>query len=65
MDNLWATLLVAIGGGIPSVIAVVLSNRSHDKVIRGLHHGVAALRAVGGGPAAGKTGPRDLFHRDQ
>ena len=33
MDNLWATLLVAIGGGIPSVIAVVLSNRSHDKVI--------------------------------
>ena len=33
MENLWGTLLVAIGGGIPSVIAVILSNRSHDKVI--------------------------------
>ena len=33
MDNLWGTLLVAIGGGLPSVIAVILSNRSHDKVI--------------------------------
>lgn len=33
MDNIWVSLLTAIGGGIPAVIAVVLSNRSHDKVI--------------------------------
>ena len=28
-----ASLLTAIAGGIPAVIAVILSNRSHDKVI--------------------------------
>ena len=33
MDNIWLSLLTAIGGGIPAVVAVVLSNRSHDKVI--------------------------------
>lgn len=33
MDNIWISLLTAIGGGIPAVIAVILSNRSHDKVI--------------------------------
>jgi len=33
MDNIWVSLLTAIGGGIPAVIAVILSNRSHDKVI--------------------------------
>lgn len=33
MENVWISLLTAIGGGIPAVIAVVLSNRSHDKVI--------------------------------
>jgi hypothetical protein len=31
--ELWGTILAAIGGGIPSVIAVILSNRSHDKVV--------------------------------
>lgn len=33
MENIIASLLTAIAGGIPAVIAVVLSNRSHDKVI--------------------------------
>lgn len=33
MNDIWVSLLTAIGGGIPAVIAVVLSNRSHDKVI--------------------------------
>lgn len=33
MENIVASLLTAIAGGIPAVIAVVLSNRSHDKVI--------------------------------
>lgn len=33
MDNVWVSLLTAIGGGIPAVIAVILSNRSHDKII--------------------------------
>lgn len=33
MDNIWVSLLTALGGGIPAVIAVILSNRSHDKVI--------------------------------
>lgn len=33
MENIWVSLLTAIGGGIPAVIAVILSNRSHDKVI--------------------------------
>lgn len=31
--DIWVSLLTALGGGIPAVIAVVLSNRSHDKVI--------------------------------
>ncbi len=33
MNDFWVSLLTAIGGGIPAVIAVILSNRSHDKVI--------------------------------
>lgn len=33
MNDVMASLLTAIAGGIPAVIAVVLSNRSHDKVI--------------------------------
>lgn len=33
MDNIVGSLITAIAGGIPAVIAVVLSNRSHDKVI--------------------------------
>ena len=33
MENIWVSLLTALGGGIPAVIAVILSNRSHDKVI--------------------------------
>lgn len=33
MNDILLTFLTAIGGGIPAVVAVVLSNRSHDKVI--------------------------------
>ena len=33
MNDVLLTFLTAIGGGIPAVVAVVLSNRSHDKVI--------------------------------
>lgn len=33
MNDTIASLLTALAGGIPAVIAVVLSNRSHDKVI--------------------------------
>ena len=33
MNETIASLLTAIAGGIPAVVAVVLSNRSHDKVI--------------------------------
>ena len=33
MNDFWVSLLTAFGGGIPAVIAVILSNRSHDKVI--------------------------------
>lgn len=33
MNDIIASLLTALAGGIPAVIAVVLSNRSHDKVI--------------------------------
>lgn len=33
MSDVMTSLLTAIAGGIPAVIAVVLSNRSHDKVI--------------------------------
>ncbi len=33
MNDIMASLLTAIAGGIPAVIAVILSNRSHDKVI--------------------------------
>lgn len=33
MNDIIASLLTAVAGGIPAVIAVVLSNRSHDKVI--------------------------------
>ena len=33
MNETVASLLTAIAGGIPAVVAVVLSNRSHDKVI--------------------------------
>ena len=33
MNDIVASLLTALAGGIPAVIAVVLSNRSHDKVI--------------------------------
>lgn len=33
MNDIVASLLTAIAGGVPAVVAVVLSNRSHDKVI--------------------------------
>lgn len=33
MNDIVASLITAVAGGIPAVIAVVLSNRSHDKVI--------------------------------
>lgn len=33
MNDIIISLITAIAGGIPAVIAVVLSNRSHDKVI--------------------------------
>ena len=33
MNDIMASLLTAVAGGVPAVIAVVLSNRSHDKVI--------------------------------
>ena len=33
MNDIMASLLTAIAGGAPAVIAVILSNRSHDKVI--------------------------------
>ena len=33
MNEVIASLLTALAGGIPAVVAVVLSNRSHDKVI--------------------------------
>jgi len=33
MNDVLASLLTAVAGGVPAVIAVVLSNRSHDKVI--------------------------------
>lgn len=33
MNDIVASLLTAVAGGVPAVIAVVLSNRSHDKVI--------------------------------
>ena len=33
MNDIIASLLTALAGGIPAVVAVVLSNRSHDKVI--------------------------------
>ena len=33
MNDIIASLLTAVAGGIPAVSAVVLSNRSHDKVI--------------------------------
>lgn len=33
MNDFWISVLTAVCGGIPAVIAVVLSNRSHDKVI--------------------------------
>lgn len=33
MDEFWKTFLVTLAGGAPAVIAVVLSNRSHDKVV--------------------------------
>ena len=33
MNDIIASLLTAIAGGVPAVVAVVLSNRSHDKVI--------------------------------
>lgn len=33
MNDIMASLLTAIAGGVPAVIAVILSNRSHDKVI--------------------------------
>lgn len=33
MNDIWVTLLTTLAGGIPAVIAVVLSNRSHDKVV--------------------------------
>ena len=33
MNDIVASLLTAVAGGIPAVVAVVLSNRSHDKVI--------------------------------
>ena len=33
MNDIMASLLTAVAGGVPAVVAVVLSNRSHDKVI--------------------------------
>lgn len=33
MNDVLLSFLTALGGGIPAVIAVILSNRSHDKVI--------------------------------
>ena len=33
MNDIMISFLTALGGGIPAVIAVILSNRSHDKVI--------------------------------
>ena len=33
MNDIVASLLTALAGGIPAVVAVVLSNRSHDKVV--------------------------------
>lgn len=33
MNDFLKSILIAIGGGIPTLIAVILSNRSHDKVI--------------------------------
>ena len=33
MNDFIISFLTALGGGIPAVIAVILSNRSHDKVI--------------------------------
>lgn len=33
MNDIMASLLTAVAGGVPAVIAVILSNRSHDKVI--------------------------------
>jgi len=33
MNDAVASLLTAIAGGIPAVLAVILSNRAHDKVI--------------------------------
>ena len=33
MNEIIASLLTALAGGIPAVVAVVLSNRSHDKII--------------------------------
>ena len=32
-NDIWGTLITTLLGGIPAVIAVVLSNRSHDKVV--------------------------------
>lgn len=33
MNEFWLTLFTTLLGGAPAVIAVVLSNRSHDKVV--------------------------------
>lgn len=33
MNDIVASLLTAVAGGVPAVVAVILSNRSHDKVI--------------------------------
>ena len=33
MNDIIASLLAAVAGGVPAVLAVVLSNRAHDKVI--------------------------------
>lgn len=33
MSDVLLSFLTALGGGIPAVIAVILSNRAHDKVI--------------------------------
>ena len=33
MDDKLASFLLAIAGGLPTLLAVILSNRSHDKVV--------------------------------
>ena len=33
MENVWVSLLAPFLGSIPTLVAVILSNRSHDKVV--------------------------------